>query len=232
MRSLALPALVAASVVTLGCGTQAGGSARLGTLEDSASYVLGYKMGENMRQQSAPVKPEVFYHGMQEGIAGSTARIPDSMAQSIMMSLQVKMMAVQRVKDSAAGLSNQADGAKFLAENKSKAGVVTTGSGLQYKVIKAGTGPRPKATSQVTVNYTGKLLDGTEFDASKRHGGPATFTLNQVVAGWTEGVQLMNAGSTYQFWIPGDLAYGSHGSGPTIPPNATLFFEVELLSFK
>lgn len=232
MRSLALPALVAASALTFGCGTQAGGNARLGTLEDSASYVLGYKMGENMRQQSAPVKPELFYHGMQEGMAGSTARIPDSMAQSLMMALQVKMMGAQHLKDSAAAITNKDEGAKFMAENKGKEGVVTTASGLQYKVIKAGTGPRPKATSQVTVNYTGKLLDGTEFDASKRHGGPATFRLDRVVSGWTEGVQLMNAGSTYQFWIPGELGYGPQGSGPTIPPNATLCFEVELLSFK
>jgi FKBP-type peptidyl-prolyl cis-trans isomerase len=231
MRYLALP-LLAASALVVGCGKQAPGSAHLATLEDSASYVLGYKMGENMKQQSAPVNPDVFYRGMQEAMSGATPRIPDSMAQPVMMSLQVKMMSAQRVKDSVAGLSNKDDGAKFMAENKSKEGVVTTASGLQYQVIKAGTGPRPKASSTVTVNYTGTLLNGTEFDASKRHGGPATFPLNQVIPGWTEGVQLMNAGSTYRFWIPGDLAYGAQGSPPTIPPNATLVFEVELISFK
>jgi FKBP-type peptidyl-prolyl cis-trans isomerase FkpA/FKBP-type peptidyl-prolyl cis-trans isomerase FklB len=229
---VALPALIAASALTFGCGTRPGGNARLSTLEDSASYVLGYKMGLNMHQQSAPVKPELFYHGMEDGMAGSTARISDSLAQSLMMSLQVKMMGAQHLKDSAAGITNKDAGARFLAENKGKEGVVTTASGLQYKIIKAGTGPHPKPTSQVTVHYIGKLLDGTEFDASKRHGGPATFTLNQVIPGWTEGVQLMNSGSTYQIWIPGELAYGPQGSPPTIPPNATLSFEVELLSFK
>ena len=150
----------------------------------------------------------------------------------VMTSFQVKMAGMQRQKDSVAQIENRKTGDDFLASNKTKAGVKTTPSGLQYKVLSEGSGPRPMATSQVTVHYKGTLLDGKQFDSSYDRGQPATFALNQVIPGWTEGVQLMNVGSKYQFWIPGELAYGQHGSPPTIPPNSTLVFEVELLSFK
>ena len=126
-----------------------------------------------------------------------------------MMAFQVRMMGIQRQKDSADAITQKADGEKFLADNKGKDGVKTTASGIQYKVITEGTGPRPKATSQVTVHYRGTLLDGKPFDSSYDRGQPATFALNQVIPGWTEGVQLMNVGSKYQFWIPSDLAYGA-----------------------
>jgi FKBP-type peptidyl-prolyl cis-trans isomerase len=119
-------------------------------------------------------------------------------------------------------------GAAFLAENAQKVGVVTTASGLQYRVITEGSGSRPGPTDTVTVNYRGTLIDGTQFDSSYDRGQPATFPLNQVIAGWTEGLQLMTVGSTYEFVIPSQLGYGASGQGP-IPPNAVLIFEVELL---
>jgi FKBP-type peptidyl-prolyl cis-trans isomerase FklB len=232
MRFLAIPALCAVSALALGCGQQAAGGGKLATSDDSVSYILGYKMGENLKQQSVPVKPDLIFRGLKEGMAGSAAMFSDSVMQSTMMAFQVRMMGIQRQKDSAAGLENKTAGEKFLADNKGKDGVKTTPSGLQYKVVKEGTGPRPSKTSTVTVHYKGMLLDGKEFDSSYKRGQPATFPLNQVIPGWTEGVAMMNAGSKYEFWIPGDLAYGPQGSPPTIPPNATLHFEVELISFK
>jgi FKBP-type peptidyl-prolyl cis-trans isomerase len=156
----------------------------------------------------------------------------DSTMQATLMAFQVRMMGIQHERDSIAGIENRSTGEQFLAGNKGKDGVKTTASGLQYKVLKEGTGPRPQPTSQVTVHYKGTLLDGKQFDSSYDRREPATFPLNRVIPGWTEGVQLMTVGSKYQFWIPSDLAYGPQGSPPTIPPNSTLVFEVELLSFK
>jgi len=135
-------------------------------------------------------------------------------------------------KQKATGEKNKTDGAKFLEENKKKEGVKTTASGLQYKVVKEGTGPQPKATDMVTVNYRGTLIDGTEFDSSYKRGQPATFPLNGVIKGWTEAVQLMKVGSKYQLFVPSNLAYGERSVGPDIAPNATLIFEVELLDVK
>jgi FKBP-type peptidyl-prolyl cis-trans isomerase len=233
MRILALTATIAVGAVVSGCGQQAGaGPTRLSSQEDSASYVLGYKMGENLRQQSVPMKPELIFRGLTAGMSGGASAIPDSAMQTVMMNFQVKMAGLQHHRDSLAQIENRKTGDEFLTENKKKDGVKTTASGLQYKVLTEGSGPRPKATSQVTVHYKGTLLDGKQFDSSYDRGQPATFALNQVIPGWTEGVQLMNVGSKYQFWIPGNLAYGQQGSPPAIPPNATLVFEVELLSFK
>ena len=135
-------------------------------------------------------------------------------------------------KQAEAGKKNEADSEKFLADNKKKDGVKTTASGLQYKVIKEGNGPQPKSSDTVTVNYRGTLTDGTEFDSSYKRGQPATFPLAGVIKGWTEGLQLMKTGSKYQFFIPPALAYGEHSPSPTIPPNSTLIFEVELISIQ
>lgn len=226
-------AIVALSAVVLGCGQQAGtGSSKLATQEDSVSYIIGYNMGRNLKNQSVPVNAAIISQGLSQGFSGATATMADSTMQQVMMGFQVKMMGIQRQKDSSAGIENEKAGAAFLDGNKSKDGVKTTPSGIQYRVVKEGTGPRPKATSTVTVKYTGKLLNGEIFDASDRHGGTATFRLNEVIPGWTELVQLMNTGSTYECWIPGNLAYGPQGSPPNIGPNATLNFEIELLEVK
>ena len=230
MRFLALAAM---SALTLAC--QQGAPSAGGTLtsaDDSVSYIIGYKMGENMKQQAAPLKAEFIYRGLREALAGSPASMPDSVMQQAMMAFQFRMMGIQREKDSVAGIQNKKAGEDFLAANKGKDGVRTTASGIQYKVITEGSGPHPKATSKVTVHYKGTLLNGDQFDSSYDRGQPATFPLNGVIPGWTEGVQLMSKGAKYEFWIPSELAYGPQGSPPTIPPNSTLHFEVELLDFQ
>jgi len=233
MKPLAHTALLVLGATLSACGQPAvGGATKLASQEDSVSYILGYKMGENLKNQSIPVKPDLIARGLSAGMAGNASVMPDSTMQSVMMAFQVRMMGVQHQKDSVAQIENRKAGDAFLAANKGKDGVKTTGSGLQYKVLKEGTGARPKATSQVTVHYKGTLLDGKVFDSSYDRGQPATFALNQVIPGWTEAVQLMNVGSKYQFWIPSELGYGPQGSPPAIPPNSTLVFEVELLSFK
>lgn len=232
MNVPAFSLLLLTGLVASGCDKQAASSGKLATADDSVSYILGFKMGENLKQQSLPVKPELIFRGLEEGMGGGKPPMPDSTMQSVMQAFQVRMMGIQHQKDSVAAIENRESGGQFLAENKGKDGVKSTPSGLQYKVLKEGTGPRPKATSTVTVHYKGTLLDGKQFDSSYDHGQPATFALNRVIPGWTEGVQLMNAGSKYQFWIPSDLGYGPGGSPPAIPPNATLVFEVELLSFQ
>ncbi len=229
MRPLAMAALGA---TLAGCGQQAGpaGSAKLASLEDSVSYVLGYQLGSQAKQQDVKLSPQVILRGLNDALGGGTSRLTDAQMQSAMASFQVKMIAAQRIRDSVAAIENEKAGTAFLARNKTEPGVRTTPSGLQYKVLKEGSGSRPKATSTVTVNYRGTLLDGTEFDKSGAE--PVTFSLARVIPGWTEGVQLMTPGSRYQFWIPSELAYGPSGSPPRIGPNQTLVFEVELLSFR
>jgi FKBP-type peptidyl-prolyl cis-trans isomerase len=156
--------------------------------------------------------------------AANTPALSDQEMQDAMMSLQKEM----QNKAAELGVKSKKEGEDFLAANKSKEGVKTTASGLQYKVLKEGKGPKPKSTDTVKVHYRGTLLDGTEFDSSYKRGEPVEFPLDQVIKGWTEGLQLMPAGSKYQFWIPANLAYGEPGNRG-IPPNSTLIFEVELL---
>ncbi|MDH4130883.1 MAG: FKBP-type peptidyl-prolyl cis-trans isomerase [Gemmatimonadota bacterium] len=228
MRFLSLAVLAAAA---MGCETSAAQGGKLVTLEDSVSYILGFKNGENLKRQSVPVNAEVMLSALRDGLAGAQSRMPDSVMQSVMMTFQSRMIMQQRQKDSLSGAENRRQGEKFLAENQSKEGVKVTASGLQYKVLTAGTGPRPQKTSVVTVHYRGTLLDGKEFDSSIGR-EPVSFSLTQVIPGWVEGIQLMNVGSKYQFWIPSHIGYGPQGSPPDIPPDAVLVFEVELLGMK
>jgi FKBP-type peptidyl-prolyl cis-trans isomerase FklB len=173
------------------------------------------------------INPDVLAAGIKDSIAGK-AQLTQDQVKEVMTQFEKDM----EQKQKSAGEKNKADGAKFLEENKKKEGVKTTASGLEYKVLKEGTGPQPKATDMVTVNYRGTLIDGTEFDSSYKRGQPATFPLNGVIKGWTEGLQLMKKGSKYQFVVPSNLAYGERSVGPDIAPNATLIFEVELLDVK
>lgn len=185
------------------------------------SYALGY-------QVSAQTPPELdssqFVQGFDDGHA---KKPPQYTEQQISAALAAYQQASQQKQQTEQANATQADHA-FLAENAKKAGVVTTASGLQYEVLKEGTGAQPTATSNVTVHYEGKLINGTVFDSSVARKEPATFPLNQVIPGWTEGVQLMKEGAKYRFVIPAELGYGAQGAG-TIPPNSTLIFDVELI---
>ena len=195
--------------------------------KDKVSYAIGLNIGMNLGKQKIPINPDTFAAGVKDGMSGKP-QMTDTEVKETMTAFEKDMEA----KQAAAGDKNAKDGEKFLAENKTKAGVKTTASGLQYKVIKEGTGAPAKETDTVTVNYRGTLIDGTEFDSSYKRGEPATFPLNAVIKGWTEGLQLMKVGSKYQFFIPASLGYGARGAGGDIGPNSALIFEVELLGSK
>src|SRR5438094_4291091 len=195
--------------------------------KDKFSYSIGLNIGSNLSKQKIEINPDMVTAGIKDAIAGKPQLTQDQVKE-VMATFEKDM----EQKQKAVGEKNAAEGAKFLEENKKKDGVKTTASGLQYKVMKEGNGPQPKATDIVTVNYRGTLMNGTEFDSSYKRGEPATFPLNGVIKGWTEGVQLMKVGSKYQLFIPSNLAYGDRAVGPDITPNSTLIFEVELLGAK
>jgi FKBP-type peptidyl-prolyl cis-trans isomerase FklB len=196
-------------------------------LKDKASYAIGIDIGMNFKKQNMDLNPDAMAAGARDALTGKP-QINPTEVREVMTQWQKEFGEKQK----AMATKNQADGEKYLADNKKKDGVKTTASGLQYRSIKEGTGPQPKATDTVTVNYRGTLIDGTEFDSSYKRGQPATFPLNGVIKGWTEGLQLMKKGSKYQFVIPPNLAYGDRAVGADIGPNSTLIFEVELLDVK
>jgi FKBP-type peptidyl-prolyl cis-trans isomerase FklB len=197
--------------------------------KDKVSYSIGLDIGTTLKRQLIDVNAELLSKGIQDGLSGNKALLTDEQVKETMAAFQKDMMAKQAAAKKAAGEKNATEGKKFLADNKSKEGVKTTASGMQFKVLKEGTGPVPKATDTVKVNYRGTTIDGTEFDSSYKRGQPASFPVNRVIKGWTEGLQLMKVGSKYQLVIPADLAYGERGAGSDIGPNATLLFDVELL---
>jgi len=218
-----------------GCNSSSsGGSAQLSSTIDSVSYAFGYLNGKGMSQRGMDeINPEIFSSAMQKAFAGDSSQIPMSEMQTILRTYQMEAQQKAQQKRMKQGKENAKKGQAFLEENKTKEGVKTTESGLQYKVLTEGSGASPTAEDTVTVNYKGTLLDGEVFDSSYERNQPATFPLNRVIAGWTEGLQLMKEGGKVKFWIPGELAYG-----PTPPPgspigaNETLVFEVELLEVK
>ncbi|HST31801.1 MAG TPA: FKBP-type peptidyl-prolyl cis-trans isomerase [Chthoniobacterales bacterium] len=222
MKSIIASVVVLAFVLTVSGQDK---PAQFKDQKDKFSYAVGLNIGMNFKRQNVDVNGDLIAAGVKDGVAGKPQMTTDQIRET-MMAFEKDM----QQKQSEAGKKNEADAEKFLAENKKKDGVKTTASGLQYKVIKEGNGAQPKSTDTVTVNYRGTLLDGTEFDSSYKRGQPATFPVGGVIKGWTEALQLMKAGSKYQLFIPPDLAYGEHSPSPTIPPNSTLIFEVELMS--
>ncbi len=199
---------------------------------DKISYVIGRDIGANLKKQSIDVDPDILAKGIKDGLSGGKSLLNEQEIREITTNLQKEMMAKQQELKKKLGEKNKKEGEVFLAENKKKEGVKTLPSGLQYKVIKAGTGKKPKSTDTVTTNYRGTLIDGTEFDSSYRRGQPATFPVNGVIPGWTEALQLMQEGAKWQLFVPSNLAYGDRGAGPQIGPNAALIFEVELISIQ
>jgi FKBP-type peptidyl-prolyl cis-trans isomerase FklB len=200
--------------------------------KDKASYSIGYDIGETFKKQKIELNVDALVAGLKEAVAGKDAAMPKEEREKTLQAFQKEMMEKQMAASKEAAAKNTAEGEKFLAENKKKEGVKTTASGLQYKVLKEGSGTPPKETDTVVTNYKGTLIDGTEFDSSYKRNEPATFPVNRVIKGWTEALQLMKPGAKYQLFIPASLAYGERGAGQLIGPNATLIFEVELLSIK
>ncbi|MGH8094455.1 MAG: FKBP-type peptidyl-prolyl cis-trans isomerase [Chthoniobacterales bacterium] len=197
--------------------------------KDKVSYAIGLDIGGTLKRQLIDVNEDLLSAGIKDGLSGNKPLLTEDQVKEVMGTFQKDMMEKQATARKAAGEKNAAEGKKFLEENKKKEGVKTTASGLEYKVLKEGTGATPKANDTVKVNYRGTTIDGKEFDSSYKRGQPATFPVNRVIKGWTEGLQLMKAGSKYQFFVPADLAYGERGAGSDIGPESTLIFDVELL---
>ena len=203
----------------------------LKTPREKLSYIIGAQVGNDLKNQSIDVDPAIVSKGLQDSILGNKLLISDQEAKDFIAAYQKERAVKVAEEKKKLGDKNKQEGAAFLAENKKKEGVKTLPSGLQYKVIKEGTGKIPKATDTVVTQYKGTLINGTEFDSSYRRNEPATFPVNGVIRGWTEALQLMKEGSKWQLVVPPELAYGDQGAGP-IGPNATLIFEVELVSVK
>ncbi len=204
----------------------------LTTQKQKASYALGMKIGGDLKRQGvgASVDPALTSRGLRDALAGSKTLLTDDEVKAALTQLQTEVRAAQEAKSHEAGAVNRKEGEAFLAENKSKEGIVTLPSGLQYKILTAGTGPKPTTSDTVTCNYKGTLISGKEFDSSYKRGQPASFPVGGVIKGWTEALQLMPVGSKWQLFIPPDLAYGDRGAGADIGPGETLIFEVELIS--
>ncbi len=198
------------------------------TEAQTLSYVFGTKIGDVSKANKLTIDNQLLLKGLNDTIKGGKLALTPQQMNVAMTAFQKKIMVERKAKLDSKRKDNIAEGEKFLAANKKKKGVVTTKSGLQYKVIRKGKGASPKATDKVRVQYRGRLIDGTEFDSSYKRNKPAEFGLSQVIKGWTEGLQLMKTGAKYEFYIPANLAYGSNGP-PMIGPEKTLIFDVELL---
>jgi FKBP-type peptidyl-prolyl cis-trans isomerase FklB len=204
--------------------------------KEKLSYSMGFTQGKSMsgffKAQSIDIDTDTFVKALKEGLSGAKSEMTEDEMRAQITTLQKELVAKRAEQSKVASEKNKKDGEAFLAENKKKDGVVTLPDGLQYKILKDGTGPTPKKTDKVKVNYKGSLINGTEFDSSYKRNEPAVFQVDRVIAGWTEALQLMKVGSKWDVYIPSNLAYGEHGNGFVIGPNQTLIFEIELLSIE
>ena len=223
--------LAAAIVLLTSFAAAAQDAPELKTDKDKFSYALGMKMGENSRKQGLELDLDTFAKAFAASFNGAKTAMSEQDMQAALTAKAQEIRTKQATEQAEKGAAAQKEGEAFLAANKTKDGVVTLPSGLQYKILKAGTGDKPTPEDTVVCNYKGTLINGTEFDASEKHGGPAAFPVKGVIAGWTEALQLMPVGSKWQLFVPSNLAYGSQGPGD-IGPNATLIFEVELVSIQ
>ena len=227
----AMVVLTTAAAVAQDAASAGQAAPELKTDKDKFSYALGMNFGENFRKQGLDLDPALFAKAFAEAFNTGKTSMSDQDMQTLLMTAAQEFRKKQAAIAAEKGATNQKEGDAFLAANKTKEGVVTLPSGLQYKILKAGSGEKPTADDTVVCNYKGTLINGTEFDASEKHGGPATFPVKGVISGWTEALQLMPVGSKWQLFVPASLAYGAQGPAD-IGPNSTLIFEVELVSIQ
>ena len=202
------------------------------TDKEKLSYAMGMDLAGQLKANSVDIEPTWFAKGMQDALSGGKTLLTGADAKTVIAELQKAIFAKRLAETKVVGDKNKAEGEKFLAANKAKEGVVTLPSGLQYKVLTTGTGPKPTLEQMVVCNYRGTLIDGKEFDSSFKRGQPASFPVKGVIKGWTEVLQLMPVGSKWQVFVPASLGYGERGAGADIGPNATLIFEIELVAIK
>jgi FKBP-type peptidyl-prolyl cis-trans isomerase FklB len=226
--------LVTAAVMGLAMSTAmaATDATSLTTDKDKLSYSIGADLGKNFKTQGIDINPEALAKGMQDGMSGTQLILTEQQMKDVLNKFQKDLMAKRSAEFNKKSDENKSKGEAFLKENKTKAGVIALPSGLQYKIIDAGSGAKPGKTDTVTVEYTGRLIDGTVFDSTEKTGKPATFQVSQVIPGWTEALQLMPAGSTWEIYVPANLAYGPRSVGGPIGPNETLIFKIHLISVK
>lgn len=230
IRLLGIVGIAATGLLMSACNK---GATKLESQKDKVSYIIGQNIGRSFKQQGLDaglIDLGKLRSGIEDALAGKEGPLTQEQMTEIMTGFQQQMMAHADSANKVKGETNKKAGEDFLAKNAKEAGVVTLPSGLQYKILKEGKGDKPKLTSMVTVHYTGTLIDGTEFDSSRKRGQPATFPVNGVIAGWTEALQLMTPGSHWMLYVPANLAYGDRAAGPEIGPNSTLIFDVELIS--
>ena len=227
-KQFALKVIPAVALMALSTSSAMADQA-LSTSEDKLSYTIGADIGTNFKEQNIQIKPDVFLMGLQDGLNGKKLQLTDAEMKDVLKAFQKEMMAKKMTEFKKMADDNKKSGDAFLAENKKKPGVVTLPDGLQYKIIKAGSGAKPTKTSSVTVGYTGMLTDGKVFDSTEGK-KPVTFNVNQVIPGWTEALQLMSPGAEWEVTIPSSLAYGEKGVGGPIGPNEVLIFKIKLIS--
>ena len=230
MKRIAI--LVLAFGIWAGSARAQDAPAALKTQKEKLSYAIGMEMGKGVKAQEMDVDPELISRGLKDAVSGAKSLMSDDELQTVIGALREEMRQKQMQAEEAAAEDNRKQGEAFLAENGKKTGVVTTASGLQYKIITAGTGKKPVETDTVLCNYKGTFLDGTEFDSSTEAGKPVPFDIKTVIPGFKEALQMMPVGSKWQIVVPASLAYGARGAGNVIGPNATLIFEVELVGIQ
>ncbi|MBS0358229.1 MAG: FKBP-type peptidyl-prolyl cis-trans isomerase [Proteobacteria bacterium] len=205
-------------------------SEKLTTEKQKLSYTIGVDLGSNLRKQGVDVDPQVLFKGLQDAMSDSPLMMNQETMETTLQNLQKQLFAKHASEFKQVAEKNKTEGAQFLSKNKTQPGVVTLANGLQYKVLTEGKGKKPQANDSVTVEYTGRLLNGEVFDSTEQKGTPVTFRLNEVIPGWTQALQLMPEGSTWEVYVPSDLAYGARGVGGPIGPNQTLVFKIHLIS--
>jgi len=229
----AIPIVSSALLLLAACGpTQSKGPASLESEDAKVNYSVGYQIGGDFKRQGVPLEADALVAGIRDAIEGGDAKLSEEERRTALTELKRRIVAAEQANRQVEAEKNLAAAKAFLEANRAKEGVTTLPSGLQYKVLTEGKGSKPAATDTVTVHYRGTLIDGTEFDSSYSRNEPATFPLNRVIKGWTEGLQLMGEGAKWELTVPPDLGYGAQGAGSKIPPQSALVFEVELIKAK